>query len=47
MTPPETFAGRQVGSVRLEFEENRITRLTSEHHGRVARGRVADAVGRA
>ena len=33
MTPPETFAGRQVGSVRLEFAENRITRLTSEHHG--------------
>ena len=33
VTPPETFAGRQVGSVRLEFSENRITRLTSEHHG--------------
>ena len=33
MTPPETFGGRQVGSVRLTFAENRITRLTSEHHG--------------
>jgi leucyl aminopeptidase (aminopeptidase T) len=33
VTPPETCAGRQVGSVRLEFRENRITRLTSEHHG--------------
>ena len=33
ITPPETFAGRQVGSARLEFSENRITRLTSERHG--------------
>ena len=33
VTPPETFAGRQVGRVRLEFSDNRITRLTSEHHG--------------
>jgi leucyl aminopeptidase (aminopeptidase T) len=32
VTPPETFAGRQVGSVRLTFADNRITRLTSEHH---------------
>jgi leucyl aminopeptidase (aminopeptidase T) len=32
VTPPETFAGRQVGSVRLEFSENRITRITSEQH---------------
>jgi hypothetical protein len=33
VTPPESFAGRQVGQVRLEFAENRITKLTSEHHG--------------
>ena len=33
VTPPETFAGRQVGSVRVEFSANRITRVTSEHHG--------------
>lgn len=33
VTPPETFAGRHVGSVRLEFSGNRIARLTSEHHG--------------
>jgi leucyl aminopeptidase (aminopeptidase T) len=33
VTPPETFAGRQVGSVRVEFAGNRISRVTSEHHG--------------
>jgi leucyl aminopeptidase (aminopeptidase T) len=33
VTPPETFGGRQVGRVRLEFADNRIARLTSEHHG--------------
>ena len=33
VTPPETFAGRQVGQVRLEFVDNRIVTLTSEHHG--------------
>ncbi len=33
VTPPETFAGRQVGSVRVEFADNRISRLTTEHHG--------------
>jgi leucyl aminopeptidase (aminopeptidase T) len=32
VTPPEIFGGRQVGSMRLEFAENRITRVTSEHH---------------
>jgi leucyl aminopeptidase (aminopeptidase T) len=32
VTPPETFAGRQVGSVRLTFADNRITEFTSEHH---------------
>jgi leucyl aminopeptidase (aminopeptidase T) len=32
VTPPETFAGRQVGSMRLDFRENRITSVTSEHH---------------
>ena len=33
VTPAETFAGRQVGSVRVEFADNRITGITSEHHG--------------
>jgi leucyl aminopeptidase (aminopeptidase T) len=33
VTPPESFAGRQVGSMRLTFSGNRITRLTSQHHG--------------
>jgi hypothetical protein len=33
VTAPETFGGRQVGSVQLEFSGNRIARLTSEHHG--------------
>jgi leucyl aminopeptidase (aminopeptidase T) len=33
VTPAETFAGRQVGRVRVEFADNRITRITSEHHG--------------
>jgi leucyl aminopeptidase (aminopeptidase T) len=32
VTPPETFAGREVGSLRLEFRQDRITRITSEHH---------------
>ncbi len=32
VTPPETFAGRQVGSLRLELRRDRITRITSEHH---------------
>jgi leucyl aminopeptidase (aminopeptidase T) len=32
VTPPETFAGREVGSLRLEFHRDRITRITSEHH---------------
>jgi leucyl aminopeptidase (aminopeptidase T) len=32
VTPPEVFAGRQVGSVRLTFSENRITGITSERH---------------
>jgi leucyl aminopeptidase (aminopeptidase T) len=32
VTPPETFGGRHVGSVRLTFSDNRITRITSEHH---------------
>ncbi len=32
VTAPEVFAGRQVGSLRAEFQANRITRLTSEHH---------------
>src|SRR5262245_47510129 len=29
VTPPESFAGHQVGQVRLEFAENRITKLAS------------------
>jgi leucyl aminopeptidase (aminopeptidase T) len=33
VTPPETFGGRQVGSVRIEFANDRIQRITSEHHG--------------
>jgi leucyl aminopeptidase (aminopeptidase T) len=32
VTPPEVFAGRPVGSVRIEFAKNRIVRLASEHH---------------
>jgi leucyl aminopeptidase (aminopeptidase T) len=32
VTPPEVFAGRAVGSLRLEFRDNRLVRLTSEHH---------------
>jgi leucyl aminopeptidase (aminopeptidase T) len=32
VTGPETFAGRQVGSLHLEFEDGRLRRLTSEHH---------------
>jgi leucyl aminopeptidase (aminopeptidase T) len=32
VTPPEVFAGRQVGSVRIEFANDRIRRITSEHH---------------
>jgi leucyl aminopeptidase (aminopeptidase T) len=32
VTPPEVFAGRQVGSLRLEFRDNRLVRLTSAHH---------------
>lgn len=32
VTGPETFAGREVGSLRLEFRKDRITRITSEHH---------------
>jgi leucyl aminopeptidase (aminopeptidase T) len=32
VTPPEVFGGRQVGSLRLELSDNRIRRLTSEHH---------------
>ncbi len=32
VTPPEVFAGRQVGSLRLEFRKGRIARITSEHH---------------
>ncbi len=33
VTPPETFAALQVGSVRIEFADDRIRRITSEHHG--------------
>ena len=45
VTPPETFGGRQVGSVRLEFADNRIhgSRASTME---LARGGVADAVGR-
>jgi leucyl aminopeptidase (aminopeptidase T) len=32
ITPSETFAGRQVGSLRVEFRADRITRIASEHH---------------
>ncbi|MGH7358892.1 MAG: hypothetical protein ACREJR_08765 [Candidatus Rokuibacteriota bacterium] len=32
VTPPETFAGRQVGSVRLTFADDRVTAVTSQHH---------------
>jgi leucyl aminopeptidase (aminopeptidase T) len=32
VTPPDVFAGRPVGSLRLEFRKDRITRITSEHH---------------
>jgi leucyl aminopeptidase (aminopeptidase T) len=32
VTPPETFAGRQVGSVRLDFRDDRIAGITSEYH---------------
>jgi leucyl aminopeptidase (aminopeptidase T) len=32
VTPPETFAGREVGRLRIEFRRDRITRITSEHH---------------
>ncbi len=32
VTPPEVFAGRQVGGLRVDFAGNRITRMTSEHH---------------
>jgi leucyl aminopeptidase (aminopeptidase T) len=32
VTPSETFGGRQVGSMRVEFSGNRITGLTSQHH---------------
>jgi leucyl aminopeptidase (aminopeptidase T) len=32
VTPPETFAGRQVGSVRLTFADDRITGITSQYH---------------
>jgi leucyl aminopeptidase (aminopeptidase T) len=32
VTGPEAFAGRSVGSLRIEFRDNRIRRLTSEHH---------------
>jgi leucyl aminopeptidase (aminopeptidase T) len=38
ITPPEVFAGRQVGSVRLEFAGNRITRVTSEYHDAFVQG---------
>ena len=46
VTPPETFAGRQVGRVRLEFSDNRITRLTSEHHRAWLEAAWRTAVGR-
>jgi leucyl aminopeptidase (aminopeptidase T) len=32
VTPPEVFAGRQVGRLRLRFSGNRITGLEAEHH---------------
>jgi hypothetical protein len=32
VTPPETFAGRAVGSMRLTFAGNRIVSVASEHH---------------
>jgi leucyl aminopeptidase (aminopeptidase T) len=32
VTPPEVFAGRQVGSLRYEFRDGRITAVGSEHH---------------
>ena len=32
VTPPEVFAGRQVGRLRLEFAGNRITGIAAEHH---------------
>jgi leucyl aminopeptidase (aminopeptidase T) len=32
VTGPESFAGRHVGSLRLDFAKDRITRITSEHH---------------
>ena len=38
VTPPEVFAGRQVGSVRLEFSGSRITRIESEHHDAFVQG---------
>jgi leucyl aminopeptidase (aminopeptidase T) len=31
ITGPEVFAGREVGSMRVEFRNDRITRITSEH----------------
>ena len=32
VTPPEVFGGRHVGSLRLEFADNRIVAVSSEHH---------------
>jgi leucyl aminopeptidase (aminopeptidase T) len=32
VTPPEVFAGRPVGRLRIEFRDDRIVRLESEHH---------------
>lgn len=32
VTPPEVLAGRQVGSLRIEFHAGRIVRLESQHH---------------
>jgi len=32
VTGPETFGGRAVGGLRLEFRDSRMTRLASEHH---------------
>jgi len=45
VTPPETFGGRVVGSLRLEFRDNRITRLTSQHHAAFVEGLWASHTG--
>jgi leucyl aminopeptidase (aminopeptidase T) len=34
VTPPETFGGRPVGSLRVEFREDRIVSIRSERHAR-------------